>query len=66
MSTKRPLQAVLSGVRGQPARTGSVGLAVAGSLAGLEGGMGPVKGKAGWGHHFFFLKGLQNPLQLVM
>lgn len=28
---------------------------------GLEGGMGTVKGKADWGHEFFF-KGLQNPL----
>lgn len=62
MSTKRPSQAVLSGARGQPARTGSVGLAVAGSLAGLEGGMGPVKGKAGWGHHFFFSKGTSKSL----
>lgn len=53
MSTKQPSQAVLSGARGQPARTRSVGLAVAGGLAGLEGGVGTVKGKAGWGHLFF-------------
>ena len=63
MSTKQPSQDVLSGARGQPARTRSVGLATAGSLAGLEGGMGTVKGKVDWGHEFFF-KGTSESLTL--
>ena len=63
VSAKQPSRDVLSGARGQPARTRSVGSAMAGSLAGLEGGMGTVKGKVDWGHEFFF-KGTSKSLTL--